>query len=135
MIRENIEKESRDKSSKKIKIILETPKNSNMNKKGKRVHSQTKPSNHGRNFEGLYFQSSDNYLNSDMHYLYQGGTPINDSRENQNYKPLPLSIAKINFQSEAKPVNYNREYYEAQFRSGPNAFEYETHKPKYGCVL
>uniref|UniRef100_A0A7S3P1B2 Uncharacterized protein n=1 Tax=Euplotes crassus TaxID=5936 RepID=A0A7S3P1B2_EUPCR len=129
MIRESIEKESREKSSKSIKIVLETPKNSSIpSRRKKRVRSHQKPASHGRNFEGLYFQSSENYLNNDMHFLYQGGTPINEVEENENYKPVPLSVAKINFRSEIRPVKYNRDYYDSKYQSGPTKFEYEKSK-------
>ena len=85
-------------------------------------------SKRGRNFEGLYIQSTEKCLNDDMHMLYQGGTPINFSDDNDKYKALPLSIAKINFNSEIKPAKYKNDCFSSHYTPLSHYKEYENQK-------
>ena len=64
-------------------------------------------------------------MNEDMAILYQGGTPVNDTTDNIKYKPLQLSIAKINFKSEMKP-KFNQEYFSSNFTSVSKFINYKT---------
>ena len=123
MIRESA-LDNHTKKSKQIKIIMETPSGG----KKKNFYSKTanSESKHGRNFKGLYIQSTekDNFR-EEMDILYQGGTPVNFDQPNENYKPLPLSIAKLNFHSDIKPAKYNTDYFKPQYSTINSFLDFE----------
>ncbi|CAI2367323.1 unnamed protein product [Moneuplotes crassus] len=136
IIRESIEKESQGITSNEVNTIMKPSRTSNLpNKRKKRAQSQGKPSLCGRDFEGLYLQSSENYLNNDMHFLYQGGTPINMPEEKNNCKPLPLAVAKINFQSEIKPTKSQRGFYDSKYCSVNSRIDHKQESKKKKCSI
>jgi hypothetical protein len=88
------------------KIELQTP---NLIKKSWDLNSYTKSKSHmnryHRNFEGLYLHNTDREFDREPHLLYQGGSPVNKCKFEDNYKALPLSVAKINFKHESKHLS------------------------------
>jgi hypothetical protein len=82
-----------------------------------------------RNFEGLYIHSSERLVNENVNDLYQGGTPVGEFRD--QYKALPLSVAKINFKTDVKEVNFNNEYFTENFPTYYNTVAYEMPTSRY----
>lgn len=84
-----------------------------------------------RDFEGLYIHSSENFLNNDMNYLYQGGTPVGISGFQEQFKALPLSVAKINFKTEVKTKKFNHEYYNSDYPIYKKTTDFEVLSSRY----
>lgn len=103
------------------------------NYKTSRTHSNHKQNVHyqKRDFEGLYIHSSENFLNNDMNYLYQGGTPVGISGFEDRYRALPLSVAKINFKTEVKNKNFNHEYFNAKYPIYDKTPDFEISNSRY----
>lgn len=66
-----------------------------------------KDSKWGRDLENLYIHRADKDLAHEMHLLYQGGSPLCAPENSQNFKALPLSVAKINFKHQ-KPLKTSK---------------------------
>lgn len=100
-IRESIYKESEAiKMDDWITFRQQVQPQLHISKQSSRPKSSTKMYRGGRNFEGLYIQSTDRELKDEMHLLYHGGSPVNNFNFADNFKALPMSIAKITFKND-----------------------------------
>ena len=100
MIRESIDKESEVLNSNNWITFGIQGKPNWCSKRSSRPRSSRKASRGGRNFEGLYVQSTDRELKDEMNLLYQGGSPVHNFDFGDNFRALPMSIAKITFKHE-----------------------------------
>lgn len=132
MIRENLLKEE-ELFQPVSRIVLQTPREKVVNKELKigRSKSYQKPAKKGRNFEGLYLESTDRWLEDETHLLYHGGSPVFQEKQQENYKALPLTVAKINFKHEIKRSKElkNPKTYRDNFVPFMNVFGYEMSFP------